>query len=222
MKLLVSDFDGTLFRNWKITPEEIEAIKEWRNRGNLFAIATGRQWYDLMDREIGDNVDYIIFASGAKIVDKDRKLIYKNGIDISLFDEILRIADDYEPNGCEYTDDDKELHQMTVWFKNLDEARVFKKGLEKKYGDILNIFENRAGIGMDVVSITSTKTTGIYELAKIHSIEKENIYTVGDSPNDIDMIKEFNGYCVASADEDIKAETQHICPDLAQMIHEII
>lgn len=222
MKLLVSDFDGTLFRNWKITQEEIEAINEWRNQGNIFAIATGRQWHDLIDREIGDNVDYIIFASGAKIVDKNRKLIYKNGIDISMFDEVLRISDDYEPNGCEYTDDDKELHQMTVWFKNLDEARIFKKRLEDEYGNILNVFENRAGIGMDVVSITATKTTGIYALAKMHSIEKENIYTVGDSPNDIDMIKEFDGYCVASADEDIKSEAQHICPDLAQLIQEII
>ncbi len=222
MKLLVSDFDGTLFRNWKITPEEIDAIKEWRNRCNLFAIATGRQWYDLMDREIGDNVDYIIFANGAKIVDENRKLIYKNGFDISLFDKILRIADNYEPNGCEYTDDDRELHQMTVWFRNLDEARVFKKGLEKEYGDILNIYENRAGIGMDIVSAKATKAVGIYELAKMHNIKKEDIYTVGDSPNDLVMLREFNGYCIASADDDIKSEVNNICPDLAQLINEII
>ena len=40
MKLLVSDFDGTLFNDHY--KENIEAVNRFVDAGNLFAIATGR------------------------------------------------------------------------------------------------------------------------------------------------------------------------------------
>ena len=47
MKLLVSDYDGTLKSDIKNLMVNIEAINEFRKKGNHFSIATGRDYYSI-------------------------------------------------------------------------------------------------------------------------------------------------------------------------------
>ena len=42
MKLLASNYDGTLCYGEKVMEEDSQAITEWQNAGNLFVIVTGR------------------------------------------------------------------------------------------------------------------------------------------------------------------------------------
>ena len=51
MKLLASDYDGTLRYGQDIMEEDIEALREWKNDGNLFVIVTGRS-YESIDAQI--------------------------------------------------------------------------------------------------------------------------------------------------------------------------
>ena len=70
MKLLCSDYDGTLLLNDRISKRDINAIEAFRNKGNKFAIVTGRTYGVIID-ELNDyklSYDYLICNSGASIV----------------------------------------------------------------------------------------------------------------------------------------------------------
>ena len=41
-KVAASDFDGTLFREQKISAADLSAIQAWRAAGNAFGLVTGR------------------------------------------------------------------------------------------------------------------------------------------------------------------------------------
>lgn len=91
MKLAASDYDGTLCRNGRVAPEDIESIKKWRQAGHLFGLATGR---DLnMARHAVEawafDFDFLICASGAAIYDHNLNPIclsrLKDGIAAEVF-----------------------------------------------------------------------------------------------------------------------------------------
>ena len=42
MKLLATDYDGTLRYAQDVMPEDLQSIEEWKNKGNKFVIVTGR------------------------------------------------------------------------------------------------------------------------------------------------------------------------------------
>ena len=42
MKLLATDYDGTLRYAQDVMPEDLKSIEEWKNKGNKFVIVTGR------------------------------------------------------------------------------------------------------------------------------------------------------------------------------------
>ena len=45
-KILASDYDGTFYTSDEEIYENINSVKEFRERDNIFIIATGRSYYD--------------------------------------------------------------------------------------------------------------------------------------------------------------------------------
>ncbi len=90
MKLLASDFDGTLLVDKKINKRDIEGIKALRKKGHKFIISTGRtlltmegviEKYDL-------EFDYLVLCNGAVILDKNKKVIK---ITLLIFRQLKRL-----------------------------------------------------------------------------------------------------------------------------------
>lgn len=77
MKVLASDYDGTLRVAAYVSEEDKQAIHEFRTKGNHFGIVTGRSIESLKD-EINANqleYDFIITNNGGVIYDKDLQLL---------------------------------------------------------------------------------------------------------------------------------------------------
>ena len=73
MKILASDYDGTLRTEELVAEKDIEAIARFRKAGNLFGIVTGRSMESLQ-KEIernGFTYDFIITNNGGVIYDGD-------------------------------------------------------------------------------------------------------------------------------------------------------
>ena len=68
-KMLASDFDRTFYVNCEITEANIRAVENWRQQGNLFVIATGREESILREKleEWEAEADYLICNNGARI-----------------------------------------------------------------------------------------------------------------------------------------------------------
>lgn len=73
MKILASDYDGTLRTEEFIDDKDLHAIQTFREKGNLFGLVTGRSM-ESIQKEIEKNnlaFDFIVANNGGVIYDKD-------------------------------------------------------------------------------------------------------------------------------------------------------
>jgi len=88
MKMLISDYDYTIkpFENNPsiyeriVFKKNIDSIKRFIDRDNIFVIATGRTTSSIMDelKKYKINYSYLIAYNGRVIIDRNNKVIYAN------------------------------------------------------------------------------------------------------------------------------------------------
>ena len=79
MKILASDFDGTLKRQGRIEPQDLNAIQRFRRHGHQFGIVTGRSIAMLMC-EAGPlqiPFDFVIGNNGGIVVDQQLRVLHR-------------------------------------------------------------------------------------------------------------------------------------------------
>lgn len=102
--LLVTDLDGTLLTSDKtISETDLKAVSDFREKGGLFTIATGRtihsakQYYDALAIDIP-----IILYNGAVIYSPaDKKILYCHTLKAGSENIVREILDRFEFAGCE-------------------------------------------------------------------------------------------------------------------------
>lgn len=100
-KLMASDIDGTFLRgDSEEIQRNIEAVKKWREAGNIFVFATGRDWIGVEQsvKDYGLEYDLLIALNGAYICETNGSAIYKETIDNNIAKEIVEILE-IESNG---------------------------------------------------------------------------------------------------------------------------
>lgn len=84
MKILASDFDGTLYfpKEGGLRPGDIQAIQEFQARGHKFGLSTGRPLKGVLGM-LGEQVrpDFYVLCSGALVLTGDLKSIYAQAMD---------------------------------------------------------------------------------------------------------------------------------------------
>lgn len=78
MKMVVSDYDGTLFNGKQSLIDNIEAIDSFRKNCNLFVIATERSFPSIKKEINFYNIpyDYLICNNGSVIFDNNNNVLY--------------------------------------------------------------------------------------------------------------------------------------------------
>lgn len=209
-KMLVSDYDGTLKSDIKNLLVNIEAVKEFRRKGNIFTISTGRS-YDSIKSECDRykiEYDFINCLDGSVLYDKNGNLIYANTIHrqdlIALAitmpgKDVVSSADYYDTHGItnfnkyDISSEDVEnivlIHLKLKLFKSLKE---YISGFSASYPDIkFEKYYNNYLVKNDF-----DKSKGLQKLETYlkNEIDHENIITVGDNSNDLEMLRDYNGY----------------------------
>lgn len=93
MKLLAADYDGTLRRGDVVSKRNKEALRKWREQGNLFGIVTGRS-LESIQREMIKNeiqVDFLITNNGGVQADGHGNVLSIATIDFAKALEILAV-----------------------------------------------------------------------------------------------------------------------------------
>jgi hypothetical protein len=67
-----------------------------------------------------------------------------------------------------------------------------------------------------------SKSSGINYLKRKHKIKKEDIYTIGDSLNDYEMIKDYHGSCISSSFPEILSISKNIYQSVDDYIINIL
>ncbi len=229
-KLLVSDYDQTFYINDEDIEKNKIAVNEFRKKGNIFVIATGRSYADFMKKKNQYNIecDYLIINHGATILDKKDNIIFNEKIPNEILDSLkfdLHIENS-ERNFCcsilesrvdfEY----KNLTKIHVKYNDLEYSNKILKKLEEKYNSFLNSYLV-SGNSIEIISKNANKSKAIKLLSKKIEIGQEKIYTIGDGYSDIEMVKDYNGYAMKESVDELKNVALEEIDSVSDLIRKI-
>ncbi|AYW49813.1 HAD family phosphatase [Tetragenococcus halophilus] len=242
MKLLISDFDGTLYQNNTIEDHVLQKIEKWQREGNYFIVATGRDYLSIIEKIKAYNIfpDFIIGNNGATInnaiVTSLKKEIYP-----SLISRIMRNVNIIENIKISYIIEDKIASKKFV-FNELNKQKInsfFQKNklmqISLKTISIYSAFEfikeNTAIFSdvrflnnietVDIVDCSVNKLVAIEMLNKRLGISTENTFTIGDGLNDLQMLTNYKSATFPWAQSSLKEESNYQVCDIGDFITQI-
>lgn len=116
MKLLATDYDGTLLFGDTLLQEDLDAIHKWREDGNLFAIVTGRSHESMMKQiaEYGLQLDYLVTNNGGMIFDKEGKNLLASQLDTITAIDLMFACHEQDDVVSYVVNDGYNRHKITV------------------------------------------------------------------------------------------------------------
>lgn len=224
MKVLISDYDGTLYVNENDIKNNSEKIEEFRKKGNMFIISTARNYSSIKEECIKNNiiVDYFFCDIGSVILDFEGNVIYEQHIgkeDVKKIEEKLEnyknklIISRYGTNAKI----EKELNEV-IEYKikgDMNYLVEVKNAIEKEIENVkTQITEDNR-----FIIHTSTKESAIEKfLLMTGSVKKEEIYTVGDELDDLEMLKRYNGYRMQNCNQFVRGNVDNEVKSVSQLI----
>lgn len=154
--------------------------------------------------------DYIISGSGSQIYDKNGECLYHIGMKR---DMVIQVVHRLAKRGVQFVsvcgpegrkgmripsfqekdlDFLSEVNSMATRFETAAEAENFANSLNSE--GFVSAFAN--GYSVDIAPENTSKASGIEKLQKHLNLLHDNIYTIGDSLNDLPMLKAYKGACV--------------------------
>ncbi len=249
-RLLVSDFDRTLYVENTIPAENVNAVAHWQKAGNLFAVATGRAEgiLRMLLEEYTVTPDVLICNNGSNIVAWDGTLIgkryieqqtvlplvetllhqYRTPVDVTLDTSriLVKEADGiakplFTPADVSETmtlksfrSECRQVLQIHLRFPAADQAQLAAIAMGRQFPAIC-AYPNVCNL--DIVANGSSKAQGIKTLLNWSRFDGK-IIAIGDSYNDLEMLRLYDGYTLDSADLDIQRQAAHVCTNVAMCI----
>ncbi len=203
MKILVSDFDGTLFTTEEQTRKNCMAIHQFQKEGNLFVIATGRNLDSLLrvTREYNIPYDYLICNDGTMIFDHNHNCLSTVYIPLECNQQIIRAIEEDDPYVIWYLDtghgytNDPNL-PATKCIVKLQDREKAKKLLSKIETEIPEIHGYISENWLNLLPSVTNKSKGIKKLLDIVKKSTNLVDTIGDNANDEAMLKDYHGYVI--------------------------
>lgn len=193
MKIIASDFDGTIYVDEHFKENDLRAIRSFQASSGIFGIVTGRSYFSLKSLIDGKiSPDFIIANNGSHILVNDKKEmreVYKTTLDkdrlreiidyykkdypIKIFTDLDRIVDRLDNLKI-----DEEVYSLAIYSDDF---------LDNPFEDLFS-FHKSIGV-IDVINKNISKQTGIDFIKKFYAYDKD-IIAIGDDYNDISFLKE--------------------------------
>ncbi|MGL4762178.1 MAG: HAD-IIB family hydrolase [Sarcina sp.] len=249
-KMLASDLDGTLILKDLISEKDRQAIRDLRENGYIFTVSTGRPLNGVSTLDVDNEieVDYYVLLNGALILNSKKEMVkhvlMENGVIKEILDDILtdemRIGIDtgyktYLFNEREdfpfknyqaiqsFDEINEDVSLLAIAFddKPFDEIEALKNYINHKYGNSISVYRNTKYI--DIVPKGCSKGNGVKMVAEMASIEHKDVYTIGDSYNDVAMFEiTDNSFTFHRVEEGLKVIAKNIVDDVAQCVNDYI
>jgi len=197
MNLLVSDYDDTFYLNRYNIKLNVRKIHEFRNAGNLFAIATGRGFQSIKAaiKEHSIPYDYLICMDGAATFDQQDNILGQYPFNDNENNLISAMIDSFPrfklSSNFTATNNSQEIigySLLSPYYKTLKEFIIELKR------ELPNIDIHGGFMYCLINKILMNKSIAIQHLSNTLDIPKEDIFTIGNDKNDYEMVRDFNGY----------------------------
>jgi|GEM_PF-778417 len=223
MKIIVSDFDGTLFSD--AFEANLEAINSFVAAGNKFIIATGRAMNSLSEdlSLVELDCEYYICNDGAVIFDRYFNVVYRKDIRGEIVRPIFNILQD-DKNTLEVfvdtshgfvADPNKAANGIRARFLDKTQAMITLDSIMRQYPEVHGYISTN---WVNIIDHKINKATAIDFLVESYKYDSNEIITVGDGINDYEMIKNYNGFTLINGHEDLKTISNGIVKDLSELV----
>ena len=248
MKLLASDFDKTLLRNGAVTQEDLTAIRNFRQKGHLFGIITGRSISMITtDLEVLKvPYDFLVCNNGGILCDGNLNIINRHDIPFEFVAEMIQRFTG-KPIMLGVSDGDAFCSLQT---QQVEKTADFVSPMKTRRISREEILGAKKINSMIIREVKETQTMALKEqleaeyeglvsfhfnngtldineksVSKKHAIYElgehfntNELYVIGDGYNDLEMIQEFNGFAVDNAVEVVKEEARAVVASVATCI----
>ncbi len=231
-KILISDYDGTFYQNDIDIKKNIDKVNEFRTLGNLFVLATGRSYVDLkiMIDKYKIPYDYLILNHGSLLLSKKLEILNVFTLDKELVGSVL----EYANNNKDIYDvvlidvfkkkvtDTSNVVKIMLKLYSYDNALDVKKYIEQRYTNIKCYYEKEDNHYLvEIVSVNASKSSMIEKILVREKIVKDNVFTIGDGINDIDMVRDYNGYRVNNSCDELNTITNKVVDSVSDLLFSI-
>lgn len=197
MKILASDFDKTLYvENEEILKRNINAVRDFISKGNIFCIITGRNYSDIKIELIKYDIpySYLICQDGAKIFNNVDYCIQTEPLSP---EKVLASQKILKENNCKFYLDDgyNETTNINDCVKVVGIPNTREEGLRilEELKKELDIYAYVSTEHINIIDIKVNKCSSLITLLQLENLSKENLYVIGDEINDLEMLTTFNG-----------------------------
>lgn len=199
----------------------------------------------------GITVDFLICNNGSVIYDASGKAIYQVSIDYQLALDLIAWLEKEEavvfgvtgdksyysqvnpgfirmPNSNEIIqtivstkDEVLKSKIITAFFthkNNLDLTIDLGKRIEEAFGPVFGLHQNRGTI--DISPLGISKSSAISALQKIYP--QAHISVIGDDLNDVEMVRDFDGYGIIGGHEELTKVAKHLVHSIAECIETLM
>ena len=225
-KLLISDYDDTLFTDEQSLKENIKKIKEFQKQGNIFTIATSRSLTSIMDEINKYNIpyDYLFVNVGAGIFDNLGNNLYVNFISKEEKEEIEKILEKYENlkiTRYGIIEEQEKTSTQIIGYKIKGELNHLDY-LYNTFTDKLKNFEvvfKRDEGKLFLNHKNNTKEQAINKLIeKFPKYKDYEVITVGNDDVDFGMLQLYDGYCMKNSSKLLLKNIRKIVSSVGELV----
>lgn len=230
-KILVSDYDQTFYLNDQDIEINKKEVENFKKEGNIFIIATGRSFFDFKNKVNAYNIiyDYVILNHGSTILDKNNNIIFNFPIyneviediknDICLEESINNFCCSGLDSRVNFTHNN--LTKIHIKYDNKDKAMQVNDIINNKYGKyVISYYVTSNSI--EIISNRTNKSNAIRLLTEKLNIDTSNVYSIGDGYSDIEMVKDFNGYCMKNSVNELKQVAISEKESVSELVKELL
>lgn len=219
MNLFITDYDGTLFNNEQELKDNIKMLKKLQNNNFLVIISTGRSYPSIKNQVDIYSIpyDYLSCADGSIIYDNKGNIInlypinndiiepYQNFYKNLIYEEIQFSYPEGYSNILK--DDNTKLLGINICMSTSNYTKelvdnFIKMSKEYPTYNFLNYMHpNFSYLCIKPKGIS--KSSAIKYLIDKHKVLNKNVYVIGDSYNDFEMIGDYHGVCMNTSCEEV-------------------
>ena len=229
-KMIVSDYDKTFYLNDKDIEKNKLLVNQFREKDNIFVIATGRSYLDFQEEVDKYNLkyDYALINHGSTIINRNNEVLCNFLITNDIIKDIkkdLELAKTKFYFCCSKLEsrvnfEHLDLTKIAIVYNNDINIKKISNKINNKYQEVISYIINDNML--EIISKDINKSKSIKLLSNYLKINKKNIYTIGDGYSDINMIKDYNGYAMENSVVELKnvAKKEYSC--VSEMIMELL
>ena len=247
MKILASDYDGTLNHGGQVSEDTIEQIRRWRAAGNLFGVVTGRGYSGIVKEMVHYAItyDFLLCHNGCVLYDSAGHMIEQAAADSEVLSALtshiidaggLHVAISYrderwcviypgqEGDGSQWWLTREQIITPPMpGFNQVDthfHEEMKAKNLARSVNEQFSgkVTAHQNGSCVDIVPFGVDKPSGVRKYAARIGVTEKDVITVGDNVNDLGMLLAFDGYAMASGNPEVVRQAPHTCVSVAELI----